>query len=178
MKYLLEKIKKLISILINNLYLKNIIILSSLFLFIIFIIFNTKIDIDNNLNNKKIIKVDVKGEINNEGIYELQLGQTYNDLFKLLDFKEDADISSFNLNTALSNKQVIIIPKLKEYNLISINNATIEELCTLSGIGPSLANSIIIYRNDNGGFKNLEDLMNIRGIGEKKFNKIKEYITL
>lgn len=62
--------------------------------------------------------------------------------------------------------------------LISINNATLEELMTLPGIGESKAKDIINYRTENGPFKNIEDLMNVTGIGESLFVKIKENITI
>ncbi len=62
--------------------------------------------------------------------------------------------------------------------LISINNASKEELMTLSGIGESKASDIISYRNLNGGFKSIEDLKNVNGIGEATFNKIRDFIKI
>ena len=61
---------------------------------------------------------------------------------------------------------------------VSINTGTIEELITLDGIGESKANAIIEYREKNGEFKNLEDLMNVSGIGESAYSKIKDNIKL
>lgn len=63
-------------------------------------------------------------------------------------------------------------------NLVSINNATVDELTTLPGIGSSKAQDIIDYRLMNGPFQNIEDLKNVPGIGESIFAKIKDYITL
>lgn len=62
--------------------------------------------------------------------------------------------------------------------LVSINNATKEELMTLSGIGESKANNIISYRNEVGNFKTIEEIKNVKGIGDSIFEKIKENITL
>ena len=61
---------------------------------------------------------------------------------------------------------------------ISINKATKEELMNLNGIGESRAIDIINYRNANGLFKNIEDLKQVSGIGDKLFEKIKDQITI
>ena len=62
--------------------------------------------------------------------------------------------------------------------LVSINTATKEELTTLPGVGESKAEAIIKYRNENNGFTSLEDIMNVSGIGESAYSKIKDYIKL
>jgi competence protein ComEA len=61
---------------------------------------------------------------------------------------------------------------------VNINTATADQLDSLPGIGAKMATRIIDYRQKNGGFKKLEDLMNVQGIGEKNFLKLKPYITL
>ena len=62
--------------------------------------------------------------------------------------------------------------------LININKATKEELQTLNGIGESKAEKIIEYRNNNGGFKNVDEIKNVSGIGDSAFEKIKDNITV
>lgn len=61
---------------------------------------------------------------------------------------------------------------------ISLNNATLEQLMTLSGIGESKAQSIISYREENNGFKSIDEIKNVSGISEKMFEKIKDSIEL
>lgn len=85
--------------------------------------------------------------------------------------KNDAciqDNNNNNDNTSISN----------ENKKVSINTASLEELQTLTGIGESKAKSIIEYREENGGFKDVTELKNISGIGDSIFDKIKENITL
>ena len=61
---------------------------------------------------------------------------------------------------------------------IDINTATVDRLQLLPGIGEALAQRIVNYREENGSFATIEGLMNVSGIGEKKFANIKDYITI
>lgn len=65
-----------------------------------------------------------------------------------------------------------------ESHLVNINTAAKEELMTLPGIGESKADAIIAYRQENGGYRNIEELMQISGIKEGVYSKISEYITV
>ena len=62
--------------------------------------------------------------------------------------------------------------------VVNINTATSAELVTLPGVGAATATRILEYRQKNGGFKKLEDIMNVRGIGEKTFLRLKPLITI
>ena len=69
-------------------------------------------------------------------------------------------------------------PAEKTGPTVNINTATSSELEGLPGVGPKLAQRIIDYREKNGGFKKLEDLMNVQGIGEKNFLKLKSKLSV
>ena len=61
---------------------------------------------------------------------------------------------------------------------VNINTADVEELATLTGIGPAKAEAIVQYRNDKGQFKKIEDLTGVKGIGDKIVDKIKPEVTI
>ncbi len=66
----------------------------------------------------------------------------------------------------------------KKYSIVNINSATQTELETLPGIGPSLALNIINYRKEKGRFSSIEEIKNVSGIGDSKFEKLKKYIVV
>lgn len=141
------------------------------------------------------IYVDVQGAVNKPGVYVLQ-GKSR--LYEAIDMAEgltlEADISRINQAQLLQDGEKIYVPKVNEEftadiitdqcsggikdTKININTATSEELETITGIGPSTAEKIIDYRKNHGGFLSIEDLMNVKGIGEKTFEKFKDKITI
>ena len=68
--------------------------------------------------------------------------------------------------------------KASASGLVNLNTASVTQLETLPGIGKSTAERILEYREKSGGFKKIEDLMNVRGIGEKNFLKLKPLVTV
>lgn len=152
-------------------------ILIILLIVVFFVISTYSFLLDTTSNNKKYIQVEIRGEVEQEKTLSLPLGSTFNDALKQIDLTEESDTSMFSYLDVLYNNQIIVIPKHSN-NLISINNADIDSLVTLPGIGNSIASRIIEYREKYGNFVNLDELKNVKGIGEKKFNKIKPYICL
>ena len=69
-------------------------------------------------------------------------------------------------------------PEKKDKDLININTASASELEQLPGVGPALAKKIVEFREQNGPFKKIDDLLKVRGIGEKNLQKIKDLITV
>lgn len=124
------------------------------------------------------ITVTIEGEVEQPGSYQLPLYACLSDLLQLSGTAEDADLSVLNPQMILKDHDHVIIPSLQQATRISINTADADTLCLLDGIGPSTAQKIIDYRNEHGLFQNLEDLMNVKGIGQARFEKIRDQICL
>ena len=144
--------------------------------------------------------VHVCGEVVNPGIYELPAGSRIYEAVKAAGgFTENAAEESVNLASPIEDGvQIRIYSKDEAETLaagaapfdgfeasgegkepvVNLNTATKEELMTLSGIGESRAEDIIRYREENGGFQNIEDIMKVSGIKDAAFQKIKDRITV
>lgn len=92
--------------------------------------------------------------------------------------KCDSSIIEISTSEKLEGEKNKTVTEIDANKKVSINRASKEELMTLSGIGESKADAIIAYRNQNGLFTKLEDLINVSGISENIFNKIKDNIEL
>ena len=132
-----------------------------------------------------LMLVHVSGEVVRQGLYELPLGSRVADVVRLAGgFTDLAQPESINLARILSDGEQIIVGSLSESSdvaqvkLISVNTAVASELDTLPGIGPALAARIVQWRTDFGGFKRIEDLLEVSGIGEKLLEQLLPLITL
>lgn len=124
------------------------------------------------------ITVTIDGQVEHPGSYQLPLYASLSDLLQLSITTEEADLSVLNPQMILKDHDHVIIPSLQQATRISINTADVNTLCRLEGIGPSTAQKIIDYRNEHGLFQSLEELMNVKGIGQARFEKIRDQICL
>ena len=149
---------------------------------------------EDNIDNKEIT-VYISGEVKKAGIVILKSGDRLaTAVEKLGGTTNKADLNKVNLAMKVEDEQHYIIPKIgeevseesvevtnkevssQESSKININTATIEELDTLPGVGEATANKIVNHRSENGEFKTVEEINNVNGIGDKKFENIKELI--
>ncbi len=148
--------------------------------------------IETNSIAEDFIFVHIEGEVENPGLAKIKYGTRLYELIEEVGgATENADLSRINLSSIVSDEQKIVIPakiissisdespenQNTETGLVNINTANKEKLMTLSGVGESTAEKIIKYRESNGYFNTIEDIMNVQGIGESKFNNIKDDIT-
>ncbi len=148
--------------------------------------------------------VHVCGEVNVPGVYELAGGARMNEAVEMAGgFTRKAARDGMNLALPVTDGQQVYVPSKKEAKAsrqavtgaggkaadaevagdanggrVNLNTATKEELMTLTGVGEAKADAILMYREENGGFGKVEDVMKITGIKEGVFNQIKDDITV
>lgn len=148
-----------------------------------------------NESPKQSIFVHVAGEVVSPGLYKLFEGDRVADAVIIAgNALSAAHIDAVNLAEPLIDGMKVVVPRKEEdissqtENLsdisflstkkVNINIASTSELETLTGVGPTTANKIIEYREKSGHFKSLEEIKNIHGIGEKKFESLKDEISI
>ena len=156
---------------------------------------------------EEMIVVHIAGEVKKPGIVKTKEGARIADIIEEAGgLTENANITNINLAYIIEDGQKITKPsknqkveaKQEEYiqteneqgiineeqgisnknQVLNINKATKEELQTLQGIGESTADKIITYRKENGNFKQIEDIKNVPGIGDAKYENIKDKISV
>lgn len=141
-----------------------------------------------------VVTVDVDGAVARPNVIELPEGSRVQDAIEACGgLAADADVSSINRASVLQDGQKVYVPKAGETlqvpgvsaggaaaagTLVNINFATVEELDGLPGVGEATAQAIVEDREANGAFASIEDLMRVSGIGEKKFEKLRDLICV
>lgn len=153
---------------------------------------NKNVDSEIDLSDENSMYIDIEGAVVNPGVYRIKEGdRIFHAIAKAGGLKDKADIKSINKAEVLSDGQKIYIYELgeeghsgdstsdeKSGDKVNINSADVNKLQEIEGIGPSMANRIIEYRKTNGRFKKLDELKNVSGIGEKRFESMKNSITI
>lgn len=142
--------------------------------------------------------VDVVGWVARPGVYELSQGDRVIDAIRMAGGgRSGADLMSINLAALLTDGQQIVVPRKGRAGfggagttvgsapgsggaepLVNLNTATLDQLESLPGIGPSLGQRILDYRQEHGPFKSVDDLMNVSGIGEKRMADLRSKVTV
>lgn len=147
---------------------------------------------------KNEIVVHVAGAVKNPGVYRLEEGMRIEDAIQKAEITETADADALNRAALLTDGQKIVVPFLEETHTINqqemptasdspsagqnakvnLNQATAVQLMELPGIGEVKANAIIRYRQENGGFQNIDELLMVNGIGSAIYAQIAELVAV
>lgn len=146
------------------------------------------------------VYVHVGGAVHRPGLYELPDGSRVFDAVRAAGgATDDADLDSLNLASKVKDGDKVLVPVRIEPGadpptsgapagpssaggaqggLVNLNSATAEQLDALPGVGPSTAQKIIAYRTEHGGFRTVDELMEVPGIGPAKFEELKDLVTV
>jgi competence protein ComEA len=139
------------------------------------------------------VVVDVSGAVRHPGVYRLASGARVLDAVNRADPRARADLAAVNLAARLTDGEQVIVPTRGRPGSVStagsgesaappapvsLNSGTLEQLETLDGIGPALAQRIIDYRTLHGGFRTLEELDQVSGIGPARLAALHGRVTL
>jgi competence protein ComEA len=142
-----------------------------------------------------LITVYISGEVVSPGVYEISSDARVERVVELAGgLTDEADASRINLAAHVADAQHIVVPAVggpvvsagtaadgaypEQSALVNINTASTDELQTLPGIGEAIAGYIVEYREEHGGFKSIDEIMNVTRIGAVTFDRIKDKITV
>ncbi|MGV3244083.1 helix-hairpin-helix domain-containing protein [Staphylococcus sp. 11261D007BR] len=142
------------------------------------------------------VVVDIKGAVRKPNIYTMMSDDRVQQVVEKADPLPDADLSQVNLAEKLTDQKLIWIPSKNDQLVqtaptngqgnsgddmtqpINLNTAEESDLTEIPGIGPSKAQMILDYREEHGQFKSLEELKEVKGIGDKTFENLKDYFVV
>nr|WP_263431378.1 helix-hairpin-helix domain-containing protein [Leuconostoc gelidum] len=149
------------------------------------------------ISPKTSVMIDVKGAVKNPGVYDIvNSPRAQTAIAKAGGLTHEADTIKLNLAQKLSDGQMLYVPVIgevasnkvtvdqqgaesgQEMTKINLNTATAEELQTLEGVGEKKAEQIIAYREAHDGFKKLDEIKEVSGIGAKRFETLQDKITI
>lgn len=141
---------------------------------------------DQSFTESDMVTVHVAGSVQSPGLIDILAGARVADAVEAAGGPlETASLDAINLARVVIDGEQIFIPDMTEVSsgsqssgLININTSSAEELTKLPRVGPALSERMVAWREQNGGFKTLEDLMQVSGIGPKVFEDLKEQVTL
>ncbi|MBL0387315.1 helix-hairpin-helix domain-containing protein [Tumebacillus sp. ITR2] len=140
------------------------------------------------------VRVDVKGEVNTPGVYQLPADSRTIDAVQAAGgAKSDGDLAKLNMAAPLKDGTEVVVPKMgaqegkkdsttqssaAEDGKLNLNTASVADLDKLPGIGSARAEAIIKYREDQGNFLTVDDLRKIPGFGVKLVDQIRDRVTV
>jgi competence protein ComEA len=140
------------------------------------------------------LRIHVNGAIENPGVYTLPAGSIVQDAISQAGgITASADLSNTNLASPLADGQLVYIYSTSETDVrnddpttsanpntakINLNTASVSDLESLPGIGPSLAEEIVNFRSENGPFETVENLLEVSGIGPVKLEQLRDYVLV
>jgi competence protein ComEA len=137
-----------------------------------------------------VVVVDVTGAVRRPGVYRLAAGARVHDAVRRAGLGRRADLTTLNLAARVTDGEQVVVPRrggggvqpppvdAGTPTVVSINSGTLEQLETLDGIGPSLAQRIIDYRTAHGGFRSLAELDQVPGIGPARLAALRGHVSL
>lgn len=161
----------------------------------IFVPEEEEITVTNTEQPEEIMVVEIKGEVNQPGVYAMEPGSRLNDLLSLSGGAlPEANLRNVNLAMRVADGDSFYIPSQEETaespepsvivgggeseGKIDLNKATREELMGVTGIGPSTADNILAYREEKGRFDSVDELINVNRIGEKTLEKLRDFFIV
>lgn len=139
-------------------------------------------EINDEIIIKDYVTVYVGGNVERSGYFKVPSNWTIGELFDYVKAKYNANINDFDLNMMVEDNKTyylgsVLLNDVLLSEKVNINTATLKELDELDGIGEYLALNIISYRQTSP-FKTIEEIKNVKGIGDKVYEKIKDFITV